>query len=180
MNQTIELYEKGAIKPIHPITTFDAVAIEDAFRFLQKGQHIGKIVVKVPANSDELPTATVSQSLVLRPEASYLLVGGLGGLGKAVATWLAEHGAKHLIFLSRSAGKTAADSCFIKELEAMGCSVNCVAGSVSDIATVQIAVKIAPYPIAGVLQMSMVLRVSTPDVTASYKSNSSRIEHLHR
>lgn len=36
------------------------------------------------------------------PDASYLLVGGLGGLGRSIAQWMADHGAKNLIFISRS------------------------------------------------------------------------------
>ncbi|OBT45611.1 Type I Iterative Polyketide synthase (PKS) [Pseudogymnoascus sp. WSF 3629] len=35
-------------------------------------------------------------------DASYLLVGGLGGLGRAIARWMMQHGAKNIIFLSRS------------------------------------------------------------------------------
>ena len=38
------------------------------------------------------------------PKAAYLLVGGLGGLGRAVSLWMAERGARHLTYLSRSAG----------------------------------------------------------------------------
>ena len=36
-----------------------------------------------------------------RPDRSYLLIGGLGGLGLALATWLAQRGAKHLILSSK-------------------------------------------------------------------------------
>jgi acyl transferase domain-containing protein/thioesterase domain-containing protein/SAM-dependent methyltransferase/aryl carrier-like protein len=39
--------------------------------------------------------------LVLRNDASYLITGGLGGLGLHIARWLAERGAGHLLLLSR-------------------------------------------------------------------------------
>ena len=36
-----------------------------------------------------------------RPDRSYLLIGGLGGLGLAFAAWLAQRGARHLILSSK-------------------------------------------------------------------------------
>jgi NAD(P)-dependent dehydrogenase (short-subunit alcohol dehydrogenase family)/acyl carrier protein len=43
------------------------------------------------------------QELKLRSDASYLITGGLWGLGFEVARWLAEKGARHLILLGRTA-----------------------------------------------------------------------------
>lgn len=45
------------------------------------------------------------QGFSFRAEVSYLLVGGLGGLGRSIAMWMVENWAKHLIFLSRGGGK---------------------------------------------------------------------------
>lgn len=41
-------------------------------------------------------------------EATYLITGGLGALGRAVATWLAEQGVRHLVLMGRSAPSAAA------------------------------------------------------------------------
>lgn len=126
---------------------------------MQKGSHIGKIVVSIPESPDTLPTTAKQQRLALRPDASYLLVGGLGGLGRAVSTWLVENGARNLVYLSRSAGQSTQDQLFFLELEAQGCSVQAFPGSVSALSDVERAVQGARSPIAGILQMSMVLRV---------------------
>jgi myxalamid-type polyketide synthase MxaE and MxaD len=40
--------------------------------------------------------------ITIRPDASYLVTGGTGGLGLAVAHWLAARGAKHLVLASRT------------------------------------------------------------------------------
>lgn len=183
LEQGLSLYEKGGVKPIRPIKYFDAAQVEDAFRFMQRGEHMGKIVVKMPVNNTVLPAVPMSKELILRPDASYLMVGGLGGLGQAVSTWMVEHGAKNLIYLSRTAGQTERDAIFIKELEAYGCSVQTFPGSVSKLSDVENVVKNASMPIAGVMQMSMVLRVSPP----SFLSNSFLIDlgssicsNLHR
>ena len=37
-----------------------------------------------------------------RPDGTYLVTGGLGGIGLAVARWLVEHGAKHLLLVGRT------------------------------------------------------------------------------
>ncbi len=63
--------------------------------------------------------------------ASYLLIGGLGGLGRSISTWMVRHGACHIIFLSRSAGTSRPDHRdLVVELTSMGCRVDLVAGSV--------------------------------------------------
>jgi hypothetical protein len=158
----MELYRAGEIRPIHPITTFHASSIEEAFRFLQKGLHIGKVVIKFPENPESLPSLPALRSLAFRQDVSYLLVGGLGGIGRSVATWMAQHGAKSLIFFSRSAGNLKVHQEIFDELQALGCSVQTFAGSVANIEDVKRVVGNADKPIAGVLQMSMILRVSAP------------------
>lgn len=143
------------------MTCFPATKVEECFRYMQKGQHIGKIVITMPKNLEDLHLASINPKISLRPDKAYLLVGGLGGLGKAVSVWLVEHGARHLIYLGRSAGRSDSDKRFIAELALMGCSAQWFQGSVAIMEDVQNAVKKASKPIAGVLQMSMVLRVSS-------------------
>ena len=94
-----------------------------------------------------------------RADASYLLVGGLGGLGQAIATWMIERGAKHLMFLSRNAGKSADDQAFLAEIESQGCSARAFAGSVLDRDVLAKVLATMVKPMKGVLQMSMVLQV---------------------
>lgn len=161
LEQCMEYYRERAIGPIKPMTVFDARQIVDAFKYMQKGQHIGKIVVTMPKNSQELGVAAIKQELHLRPEGSYLLVGGLGGLGRAISTWMVERGARNLIFLSRSAGKSDSDRKFFRELKAQGCSVQAFSGSVSCLDDVKRAVENAVAPLVGVMHMSMVLKVGS-------------------
>jgi hypothetical protein len=93
LKETVSLYERGIITPINPLTVFDASKIEDAMRLMQKGSHMGKIVVKMPSTFEGMATPAVRPKFSLDPDASYILVGGLGGLGRAVAVWMAEAGA---------------------------------------------------------------------------------------
>ncbi|EME79084.1 uncharacterized protein MYCFIDRAFT_166988 [Pseudocercospora fijiensis CIRAD86] len=165
LHDMIQHYGQKYINPIQPMKTFPASNVEDAFRYMQKGQHLGKIIVQMRDHNGELrlsndhdPKAG-TDTLRFDPQAAYLLIGGLGGLGRAVASWMVEHGARHLIFMSRSAGQAQSDKDFIAELESIpGCAAQVVRGSVADYDAVQQAMEQATLPIKGILQMSMVLR----------------------
>jgi hypothetical protein len=142
--------------------TFEADQIQEAFRYMQGGRHIGKIIITMPDNTDALQSVKQRPMPRLRSDRSYILAGGLGGLGRSLATWLAENGAGELIFLSRSAKPDAKIDSFTNELTSQGCSVQLVAGSVASASDVQAAVDSATKPIAGVINLSMVLRVCIP------------------
>ncbi|KAI9152296.1 Highly reducing polyketide synthase FUM1 [Paramyrothecium foliicola] len=157
-HQLMEFHRAGAIQPISPITAFEASNVRDAFRSMQKGQHIGKLVVNVPDNGSGLHATPKRRDLQFQPCKSYFLVGGQGGLGRSISIWMAERGAKHLIYLSRSGGKTPEGEALSRDLEAAGCSMQAFAGSVNNLSDVQHAISNAKYPIGGILQLSMVLR----------------------
>lgn len=141
---------------------FPASAILDAFRYMQGGKHIGKIVIQLRDDNSKLlldhVDFTKRAQVQFDSDASYLLIGGLGGLGRAMSVWMVERGAKHLIFLARSAGKGAHDETFRKEVESMGCSVQFVRGDVSKAEDVARAIDGIDAPLKGIVQMSMVLR----------------------
>ena len=164
LRRAIRFFEEGHIKPVGPIKEFDAAHVEDAFRYMQKGQHIGKIVVTLPDNpTSSLNVITERSNLLLRPDRSYLIVGGLGGLGRAVASWMVEKGARHLVFFSRSAGSLPKSDPYFLELQAQGCSVQAFSGSVAKAADVARVIRAAAKPIAGVLQASSVFRDANID-----------------
>jgi KR domain len=159
MQRALEYHEKGFITPITPTMEFDATNIYEPFRYLQKGQHIGKVIVTMPEKSEELPQEGIPKHFKLRPDRTYLFVGGLGGLGRSIAAWLTELGVKHITFFSRSAGSIRQDDSFVKELAAAGCAVTTISGSVCDYNDVVQATKATSLPVGGVLQASMVLNV---------------------
>ncbi|KAF5665038.1 polyketide synthase [Fusarium denticulatum] len=161
--QTILLHLRmGHIKPLSPKNVFDASSVQDGFRQLQQGTHIGKIVFSIRGSDGSINIDTgkivySTRKLKLDSAASYLLVGGLGGLGRAVARHLVEQGAQRLIFMSRSAGSGPEDADAVRELESMGCHVELVRGSV--VSEVDVCRAIAQAPnLKGIIQASMVLR----------------------
>ncbi|KAH6869068.1 KR domain-containing protein [Thelonectria olida] len=153
-----QYYGEGHIKPLPVAKLFPADSIEDCFRYMQKGQHIGKIVVTMDLGDKELPVQSPVTKAKFDADASYLLIGGLGGLGRAVSSWMVEHGARSLVYLSRNAGEKVEDQEFIEELRSQDCVVTPVKGSVTVLDDVKRAVATAPSPIKGAINMSMVLR----------------------
>ncbi|PGG97404.1 hypothetical protein AJ79_09216 [Helicocarpus griseus UAMH5409] len=158
----MDCFSKGHFKPIRVDKVFSAPAILDAFRYMQQGKHIGKIVLEIRDAKGKLAIKDVDSTKKTGAEldgaASYLLIGGLGGLGRAMSVWMVEHGAKNLTFLSRSAGSGNDDANFAREIESMGCTVQMIQGDVAQPDDVARAVNGTLAPLKGIVQMSMVLR----------------------
>ncbi|KAK1981253.1 reducing polyketide synthase, partial [Colletotrichum cereale] len=102
------LVEQGHLTPAHPLKAYRPGQVEDVFRVMQQGKHAGKAVLtfNTPGESPDDSRAPVFQRAAdlfrLDPDATYLLVGGTGGLGRSLARNLAVAGARHIAFLSRS------------------------------------------------------------------------------
>ena len=158
----MEFYRKGHIRPVRLDRIFSGSTTPKAFQHMQQGNHVGKLVVTTrnPSSQPELGGISKYQkkSPSLDAGASYLLVGGLGGLGRTVFYWMIEHGARNLIFLSRSAGSNPRDKDFIRDLESLGCTVQLVRGNVNTAEDVKIAMTGSVAPLKGIIQMSMILR----------------------
>jgi myxalamid-type polyketide synthase MxaB len=82
-------FETGALQPL-PVRTFPIQSVQEAFRYMAQAKHIGKIVI---IQEENVP--------LIRTDSTYLITGGLGGLGLVTARWLSEQGAKHLVLMSR-------------------------------------------------------------------------------
>jgi acyl transferase domain-containing protein/acyl carrier protein len=72
----------------------------------------------------EAAAAPARAAVVLKPDATYLITGAFGVLGRALALWLADCGAKHLALLARS--QPDGDR-LVRDLQARGVSVYAIA-----------------------------------------------------
>jgi len=101
---------------------------------------------------------------VLRSDASYVVAGALGGLGRSISRWLVERGARNLILLSRSTFRANAEaSRLLKDFVEAGVKVECVSCDVADLSVLEKIInncKITMPPVAGCIQAAMVLHVS--------------------
>jgi acyl carrier protein len=69
--------------------------LENQVAFRQGERYYARLVKK------QLPADVTREPAFLRENATYLISGGTGALGREVARWLAEHGARHLVLVSR-------------------------------------------------------------------------------
>ncbi|MUG96552.1 SDR family NAD(P)-dependent oxidoreductase [Scytonema sp. UIC 10036] len=72
----------------------------------------------------------VKKSLHLKGDSTYLITGGIGGIGLLLAQWLVEHGAKHLVLVGRSKPKEAVQQT-LKQLEENGTQIVVIQTDVS-------------------------------------------------
>jgi myxalamid-type polyketide synthase MxaB len=115
LSDMIAKFNEGTLRPL-PLRVFSAKQVVDAFRYMARAEHLGKIVVAQKPESD------AGQAFKIHADATYLITGGLGGLGLAVARWLVEQGARHLVLVSRRAPSEEAQE-VISALEQAGAQV---------------------------------------------------------
>jgi acyl transferase domain-containing protein/NADPH:quinone reductase-like Zn-dependent oxidoreductase/acyl carrier protein len=151
MNELMAKLSGGQIK-ILPVKSFPSHKPIDMFRFMANAKHIGKICLTY----EPAPTP-----LNIHGGASYLVTGGLSGVGLLTAKWLVANGATALILASRS-GATEKNAPVRAELEALGCTVICPKCDVSNATACTELIKSYPdlkgvFHSAGVVEDQMVL-----------------------
>ncbi|KAH9209036.1 hypothetical protein DL95DRAFT_394758 [Leptodontidium sp. 2 PMI_412] len=189
LQDTMRLWSHGVFRQTTPLNVFPYSNIESSFRLLQSGKHIGKIVL-TSAKDDVVPVVPPPIPDYRFPEeASYVLAGGLGGLGRSIAKWMASRGARHFFFLSRSGSESEAAQALLKELEAEGCQTATFACDVSNADLLQKAIAECAStmpPIRGCIQGAMQLKdsafetMSHSDFTAAIRPKVHGSFNLHK
>ncbi|ODH53443.1 hypothetical protein GX48_00273 [Paracoccidioides brasiliensis] len=188
LETTIRLWDDNKIKGAYPLTVLGYSELEDGLRMLQSGKNMGKIVF-VPNENDVVPVIPeVTSPYTFNPNASYVLAGGLGGLGRSLAQWMVSRGARNLIFLSRSGQITQPVQEMVSTLETKGCKIRIFTCDVSDLSRLQEVIEECQQtlpPIKGCIQGSMVLRdslfenLSYANWTGTIKPKAHGSQNLH-
>ncbi|KAM7210294.1 lovastatin diketide synthase [Rhypophila decipiens] len=161
LQHIFELVASGKLQPIAPINLYNYCDAPDAFRALQSGKIKGKVVLH--ARDDEMVPVVprADQPMTLDPDSTYLLAGGLGGIGRSIALMLYSHGARNLAFLSKSGGAKEASQAALQQLQRLGCTARAYACDISEREQLSHVVKEyqSEMPaIKGVIQCAMTLR----------------------
>ncbi|KAF6811409.1 Lovastatin diketide synthase LovF 5 [Colletotrichum sojae] len=150
-----------AISRLAPSTVFSFSQVNDAFRLLQSAGQKTKIVLE-PHDDDLVPVVPSRKAASkFDTEATYVIAGGLGGLGRSVARWMASQGAKNLVLLSRRGPVGEAAKELVRELEAVCDHVVTPKCDVTDETALRNMVtelSTCLPPIRGCIQGSMVLK----------------------
>ncbi|XP_050502323.1 fatty acid synthase-like [Diabrotica virgifera virgifera] len=119
--------EGKCIVPL-PITCFRYDQLEEAFRHMATGKHMGKVMIKI--RDVEQPPQPVPEKFIgipkyfCYPNKTYIIVGGLGGFGLELADWLVLRGAKNIVLVSRKGVTTGYQSLRIRLWESYGTIVH--------------------------------------------------------
>ena len=153
------LMENGTIKNPETIMTLPYHEAQKGFRMLQMGKHLGKVVLVAEEKQlvGVVPTVYRNTS-IFNPDKIYLLVGGLGGLGRTLAEWMVRKGATKLAFMSRS-GASRPEALATKTwLEARDVEVSIYRADVTDYAAVKACTDELGARLGGIFQAAMILQ----------------------
>jgi len=156
----MRLFADGVLHPL-PHRSFSATDIEVAFRHMQASRHIGKITVTFP--KDFAPAESRAESfapVALRPDATYLITGGVSGFGLSTARWLVSRGARHLALMSRTGAARPETQAALEEFAKAGVSVTPIACDVSDhnaLRAAMDALEASMPPVRGVVHAAMII-----------------------
>ncbi|CAI6332919.1 unnamed protein product [Periconia digitata] len=133
MRSVHEHFTAARIGPVTPNTTFDISQLDQALLRFSKGTHIGKMVVSYMDPNSMIKKQKSVAPATFDPEARYVLVGGLSGLGRSIVRFMSDRGARHLaVWSRRGANNLSTESkALIEELAAKGVTVQAITCDVS-------------------------------------------------
>lgn len=162
IDEACELVFAGKIQVPESLLEVPFSDVERAFRLIQQGKHIGKVIL-VPGEGDVMlkPRGYHLLAKLFNPDKKYLVAGGLGGLGLKLAEWMYFKGARKLAFFTVSALSATGE---LREsarrtvdwLKERGCEIEIYRTDVANLEQVQQAFA-KMGPVAGVFHLAMVL-----------------------
>ena len=154
LRHIIKLFEQQSLKPL-PQKIFPISDVVNGFRYMQQAKHTGKIVITYPADKEQ--EWLRQPSFTLRGDRSYLITGGLGGLGLQVARRMIERGVQHLVLVSRREPSPAVRNQLKQLEEKSGAQIVVAQADVSQQESLaQVIAEIEP-PLSGVIHSAGVL-----------------------
>ncbi|HEV2447940.1 MAG TPA: SDR family NAD(P)-dependent oxidoreductase, partial [Candidatus Sulfopaludibacter sp.] len=154
LEEVVGLFREGSLKPL-PCRVFPMSDAASGFRYLAQARNTGKVVFSF-AGTDQ----SVAETDLVRPDRTYLIAGGLGGIGLAVARWLVGRGATHLALIGRRAPGAPAEAILNSEIRPR-CRVETVQADLSSAGQVRAAISGLRQklpPLAGVVHAAGVLQ----------------------
>ncbi|KAL4934290.1 uncharacterized protein BDV17DRAFT_296996 [Aspergillus undulatus] len=153
---------QGKLRPARDLHIFGIGEMEKAFRSIQSGKHIGKAIIEMRDDDEVMTVLNTRPNTSLDPEATYVISGGLGGLGRNIALWLVDRGARNLLLLSRSGNQSPKAQELVAELEQRKVRVLTPSCDIADSESLKSALESSQVlgmpPVRGCIQAAMVLR----------------------
>jgi acyl transferase domain-containing protein/NADPH:quinone reductase-like Zn-dependent oxidoreductase/acyl carrier protein len=159
LREAMDCFGESTFKPL-PHHVFPISRVEEAFRYLAQARHIGKVVVSLQQEDRVLVVPPKGAATRFRSDATYLITGGLGGVGLVLSQWMVERGARHLLLIGRSGVSSPAASEAVDVMTRAGANVKVAAidiGSAEQLANVLKEAGDSMPPLRGVVHAAAVL-----------------------
>jgi acyl transferase domain-containing protein/acyl carrier protein len=155
--ELLPLFEAGSLRPL-PLRVFPISEAASAFRHMAQAKHIGKVVISL--QEQEVLVAPSQEPVTFRADGTYLITGGLGGLGLVVAQWMVQQGARHLVLMGRSGTASTAAAAAVESLQQAGAEVMVAPADVAQeqqVARVLTDIRHSMPPLRGIMHAAAVL-----------------------
>ncbi|KAI1460205.1 ketoacyl-synt-domain-containing protein [Annulohypoxylon moriforme] len=158
LERCAELYKDGRIRPLAIARTGRPSEVNKLYQSIPTAMGSGKLIIAY-GKGTSFEVSPSPSPLKFKSDVTYLLVGCLGGIGRSVALWMVERGAKHLAFVSRNGTDKKAAAQTVLFLRDKGVDVLVLRADIANKAALADAVaKIDPaIPIRGMVNAAGVL-----------------------
>lgn len=118
--------ENGTVRSLYS-TVFSEQQIEQAFRFIATGKHIGKVLIKIrdeePKKCTRSKTINAIPRTYMNPKKSYVLIDGFESYGLELTNWMIARGANIIILVSHTDIRTGYQALCIRRWRESGVEV---------------------------------------------------------
>ncbi|MBL9130229.1 MAG: SDR family NAD(P)-dependent oxidoreductase, partial [Verrucomicrobiaceae bacterium] len=118
----LELVRAGKLHPL-PYRAMPAARAVNAFRVMSAARHIGKIVITMDGEQARAITPLDTQYSKYDSESCYMITGGLGGFGLALAEIMVRYGVRQIILTGRGGAASKDAQKGVRRIEALGAEV---------------------------------------------------------
>lgn len=148
---------------------FDISRLQDAMKAVNDSTHLDSVCITAGSAQEKASLVQVLQHSLPTPlndcvsgDATYILAGGLGGLGRSIAELLVANGAKNIAFLSRSGASSSGASGFLEKLSEQGVTAKAFSVDICDKVALQelltTTISATMPPIAGAFHCAAVIK----------------------
>lgn len=153
----LDLVNSSKVQGLEPLAVYPLTEAQEAFQSLLSGSQQEKMILKVDPGMSLMTQPPRPTPAKLKQDASYIVVGGTGGLGRGIIRFLAQLGAKRIITISPSGNDKVETRQLAEELQRQGVEVVNVKGTASDVEKLKkIAQESGSRPVRGVIHAGTV------------------------
>ncbi|KAH7175533.1 hypothetical protein EDB81DRAFT_673808 [Dactylonectria macrodidyma] len=168
LDETLEILKKPGwdVTADFFVSRNNLTSIQEAFSFVQETPYLGVVSINGGPQSDSKvkvaitkPTRSLSDAIF--KDRTYLLAGGLGGLGRSICELIISSNARHIAFLSRSGSSGKGSMQYITELRNRGVDARVFQVDICDASALEntvLQIQKEMPPVVGVFQCAAVIK----------------------